>query len=447
MASSAWDGALQDAPRARDTRRVPEGARHDGTSVAPRSQRSSRRSLSLGHHHPRWECSSALISPFPPADRPIPPQPRPFPPALAQGNSSTKLEKAFDGQIPDGERYYGLENFGNTCYANSVLQALYFCKPFRERLIRYHDELPEGAEDNLLVSLGELFSSISAQKKRTGVYAPKRFIQRLKRDNELFRSFMHQDAHEFFNYTLNECCEILEKRERAANPDPPGERRQIKTWIHDIFQGQLTNQTKCLWCENVTSRDEAFLDLSLDVEQNSSVSSCLRAFSGNELLGASDKFQCDACGGLQEAHKRMLVKTAPATLALHLKRFKYVESLGRHSKLMHRVAFPDELKLNNLSEDAPEEERDASYHLFAVVVHVGSGPNHGHYVCLVRSYGQWLTCDDDDVSLTEEEELKKYFGNTQEGGGNTEHGYILFYQRREEGEDRGVGGGEGRGVA
>ena len=168
-----------------------------------------------------------------------------------------------------------------------MLQALYFCKPFRERLIRYHDELPEGAEDNLLVSLGELFSSISAQKKRTGVYAPKRFIQRLKRDNELFRSFMHQDAHEFFNYTLNECCEILEKQERAANPDPPGERRQIKTWIHDIFQGHLTNQTKCLWCENVTSRDEAFLDLSLDVEQNSSVSSCLRAFSGNELLGAS----------------------------------------------------------------------------------------------------------------------------------------------------------------
>jgi hypothetical protein len=26
----------------------------------------------------------------------------------------------------------------------------------------------------------------------TGVLAPKKFIQRLKRDNELFRSFMHQ---------------------------------------------------------------------------------------------------------------------------------------------------------------------------------------------------------------------------------------------------------------
>ena len=101
-----------------------------------------------------------------------------------------------------------MENFGNTCYANSVLQALYFCKPFRDRLLQYYHALPKDHEENLLTCLGELFSSISGQKKRTGVMAPKKFIQRLKRDNELFRSFMHQDAHEFFNFTLNECCEI-----------------------------------------------------------------------------------------------------------------------------------------------------------------------------------------------------------------------------------------------
>ena len=42
--------------------------------------------------------------------------------------------------------------------------------------------------------------------------------------------------------------------------------------------------------------------------------------------------------------------------------------------------------------------QDAGYGLFAVVVHVGSGPNHGHYVCLVKSHGQWLTYDDDTVA-------------------------------------------------
>ena len=377
------------------------------------------------------------------------------------GNSSTKLEKTFEGHIPDGERYYGLENFGNTCYANSVLQALYFCKPFRERLIAHHASLAKDHEENLLTVLGELFSEISSQKKRTGVLAPRRFIQRLKRDNELFRSFMHQDAHEFFMFTLNECCEILEREARSkrekeeggagapASPSPSGS-PPITTWIHDVFQGHLTNQTKCLWCENVTSREECFLDLSLDVEQNSSLASCLRAFSDDELLDARDKFQCDACGGLQEAHKRMLVKTAPRVLALHLKRFKYVEALGRHSKLMHRVAFPRELKLDDrvLAPDAPVAEHDATYRLFAVVVHLGSGPNHGHYVCLVRSHGQWLTYDDDVVDLADEDDLARLYGNASERAAGNEHGYILFYQRDEDEEaasSGGVGAGGGGG--
>lgn len=33
---------------------------------------------------------------------------------------------------------------------------------------------------------------ITSQKKKTGVIAPKRFVQRVKKQNELFRSYMHQ---------------------------------------------------------------------------------------------------------------------------------------------------------------------------------------------------------------------------------------------------------------
>lgn len=42
---------------------------------------------------------------------------------------------------------------------------------------------------------------------------------------------------------------------------------------------------------------------------------------------------------------------------------------------MYRVVFPFELKLPNTTDDAAG--RDALYSLFAVVVHVGSGPHHG----------------------------------------------------------------------
>lgn len=60
-------------------------------------------------------------------------------------------------------------------------------------------------------------------------------------------------------------------------------------------QGTLTNETRCLCCETVTARDESFLDLSLDIEQNSSVTACLRNFSSTETLSGNDKFFCDKC--------------------------------------------------------------------------------------------------------------------------------------------------------
>lgn len=46
---------------------------------------------------------------------------------------------------------------------------------------------------------------------------------------------------------------------------------------------------------------------------------------------------------------------------------------------MYRVVFPFELKLCNASEGC--DEADSVYNLFAVVVHIGSGMNHGTPSC------------------------------------------------------------------
>ena len=42
-------------------------------------------------------------------------------------------------------------------------------------------------------------------------HAPRRFIGKLRSENELFNNHQHQDAHEFLNYLLNEAAELLEK--------------------------------------------------------------------------------------------------------------------------------------------------------------------------------------------------------------------------------------------
>jgi len=116
----------------------------------------------------------------------------------------------------------------------------------------------------------------------------------------MFQGNTHQDAHEFLNYLLNDVVESVDKYEKSLPASSPSNSR----WVHELFEGILTSETKCLTCENVTKRDEVFLDLSIDIEQNSSVSACLRQFSASEMLCERNKFHCDICGGLQEAEKR-----------------------------------------------------------------------------------------------------------------------------------------------
>ncbi len=39
------------------------------------------------------------------------------------------------------------------------------------------------------------------------------------------------------------------------------------------------------------------------------------------------------------------------------------------------------------------------YELVSVVVHCGLGPNRGHYICIVKTLGDWLLFDDDVVEV------------------------------------------------
>jgi len=134
----------------------------------------------------------------------------------------------------------------------------------------------------------------------------------------------------------------------------------------------------------------------------------------------------------------MKIKKLPNVLALHLKRFKYQEDVGRYIKLAYRVAFPFELRLFNTVDDM--DDADRLYNLFAIVVHIGkcvisslpfnsgidrpfSGPHHGHYIAIIKTVGTWLVFDDDNVSSIPESDIPKYFGDSNSGSA-----YVLYYQ-------------------
>jgi ubiquitin C-terminal hydrolase len=64
------------------------------------------------------------------------------------------------------------------------------------------------------------------------------------------------------------------------------------------------------------------MNLSVDIEKNTSLSHCLKKFSTKELLNMGDKFYCESCNTKQVATRQMMIQMRPKLLLIHLKRFK-----------------------------------------------------------------------------------------------------------------------------
>lgn len=266
-------------------------------------------------------------------------------------------------------------------------------------------------ESSVLTALKDLFHCIAENSSRTGVTSPTYFIETIKKSNELFRSSMHQDAHEFYSFLLNSIFEELSSLDIDHS------------WFDNLFIGELTSETRCLNCETVSRRNEKYIDFSIDSEHNASVLHCLAQFSASEVLGGANKFYCDTCGGFQEAQKRMKVRSAPKILTLHLKRFKFSEDQQRNIKLLHRVLFSRYLRIPVTTDDFVEPDR--LYELTSVIVHLGGGPYQGHYVAVIKTQSGWLLFDDEVVEAVDQNYVFKFFGDRSQ----LATAYVLFYKQ------------------
>lgn len=289
----------------------------------------------------------------------------------------------------------------------------------RGPVLNIDHQLDESNALNLYYGLKDIFESITENTSLTGVVSPICFVDTLKRTNVLFNTTMHQDAHEFLNFLLNELSEFIQQDiDKTNDPD-----KAYSNFINSLFQGTLTYRIKCLTCDNTTSRDEPFLDFPIEVheEEETDIQALLQSYQQREMLSGYNKFYCNECCGLQEAERIVGLKQLPHILALHLKRFKYSEEQNCNIKLFNKIHYP--LILNVCSSFCSSVCK--KYELAGIVVHMGGGPQHGHYVSLCKNekFG-WLLFDDETVEVVSESTVLKFIGDKD----SLTTAYVLFYK-------------------
>ncbi|CDY57464.1 BnaC09g33510D [Brassica napus] len=302
----------------------------------------------------------------------------------------------------------GLENLGNTCYLNSVLQCLTYTEP----LAAYLQDVAHEQRCRVagFCALCAMQRHVRTALQSTGrSLAPKYLVSNLRCVSQNFRKCRQEDAHE---YMIN----LLECMHKCCLPSGvPSESSDAyrSSLVHQIFGGSLRSQVKCAQCSHCSDKFDPFLDLSLDISRADSLQRALLRFTAVELLDNGSKvYQCERCRQKVKAIKQLTVFKAPSVLTVHLKRFEP----HRSEKIDKKVEFPSAIDMKPFV--SGPYEGNLKYTLYGVLVHYGGSIHSGHYYCFVRtSSGMWYSLDDNEVIQASE---KTVFN---------QKAYMLFYVR------------------
>ena len=160
----------------------------------------------------------------------------------------------------------------------------------------------------------------------------------------------------------------------------------------------------------------------------------------------------------------MRVKRLPTILALHLKRFKYVEQYNRHIKVItsryktrvYTLPYGTGLPPGRVPPGAQVVQHLGRRREPRQDVRPGGGGHplrlrpqqvnntdihdqlvtslsvfRGHYISIVKSHGFWLIFDDDIVDKIDPATIEDFYGLTADVQKSSETGYILFYESRD----------------
>lgn len=304
----------------------------------------------------------------------------------------------------------GLNNCGNSCYANAVLQCLAFTPPLHTYFLQgLHSKT---CLKNEWCFTCELESLVLKAKEGSSPLSPGRILSQLQNIGSQLGNGREEDAHEFLRYAIDAMQSVCLKE---AGGKALGSLEEETTLMGLTFGGYLRSKIKCTKCQGKSERQERMMDLTVEIEGDiGTLEEALRKFTATEILDGENKYQCSRCKSYERAKKKLTIMEAPNVLTIALKRFQS----GKFGKLNKPIRFPEILDLAPFCSGT--SELSPIYRLYGVVVHLDimNASFSGHYVCYVKnSQNKWFKIDDSSVTAVELERVL------------TKGAYMLLYAR------------------
>uniref|UniRef100_A0A8B9PPS5 Ubiquitin carboxyl-terminal hydrolase n=1 Tax=Apteryx owenii TaxID=8824 RepID=A0A8B9PPS5_APTOW len=195
----------------------------------------------------------------------------------SQSSSLPSCLSRLSGKSETGKT--GLINLGNTCYMNSVIQALFMATDFRRHVL----SLNLNGCNSLMRKLQHLFAFLAHTQREA--YAPRIFFEASR--PPWFTPRSQQDCSEYLRFLLdrlheeertlralssaktaesimNEESQTQEAVHKAQlSAEAPCTGSEERTLIEKMFGGKLKTSICCLNCKSTSQKEEAFTDLSL----------------------------------------------------------------------------------------------------------------------------------------------------------------------------------------
>ncbi|KAL9255243.1 Ubiquitin carboxyl-terminal hydrolase 16-like protein [Drosera capensis] len=308
----------------------------------------------------------------------------------------------------------GLQNCGNSCYANAVLQCLAFTPPLTAYFLQgLHSR---SCDKKRWCFTCELERLIFKAKERSSPVSPIDIFSHVQRIGSNLAKGREEDAHEFLRCAVDSMQSICLKEAGASPSNIRGGKPSLfeeTNLIGLTFGGYIRSKIRCMRCRGKSQQDERIMDLSVEIDGDiETLEEALTQFTSTEYLDGENKYQCNS---YERAEKKLIVVEAPNILSITLKRYRS----GKFGKLNKSIKFPEIL---NFAPYMGEDSSDPSpvFRLYGVVVHLDimNSTFSGHYMCYIRNaQRRWFAVDDSSVQPVEQDRVL--------GKG----AYMLFYSR------------------